>query len=559
MKKNLRLILLSLLEFIAVVSVAQSVDGTGQQPLFNGKDLNESLPKRNGDRSEIIISPTGATRTISSCDCWVERDRAWQVAPFTNGTPPEYRNDDGSTDTISLISPFCFYGTYLRKLFINNNGNVSFGTSYSTYSADSFPNTNFVMVAPFWADVDTRGPNSGLVYYELTNSHLIVQWDSVGYFNAQDDKRNAFQLIITDGLDPLLPSGYNVGFCYKDMQWTTGSASQGVGGFGGIPATVGVNQGNGINYIQMGRFDQAGSTYDGPGGNPDGVSFLDNQAFFFNTCVSNFNIAPVVSSLSACDTIVLCMGDSADVSVSFLGPEPSQQITPSVNFGSMQDVTVTSQVSGPIGSASIHVNGTINNTGFHNIQFQGTDNGTPSQTTSTNVTIRVIGPPTAQFFSSPDTSTVIIFDNYSLGSSSTFWDFGDGTSGYSLFDTVHFYATPGVYTVTMVVFSDEACFSDTAVQTITVVDNGVGIQDPSSLPPVHVVPNPSSGRIRILSRSMTSFDLRITDPAGRLVYDIDLVNSGDEVDLRSLSHGVYFYVLREKGSRVARSGKLVIE
>jgi PKD repeat protein len=549
MNKILRLIFLSLTQLIAVISVAQNINVKSQQ----------SLPESNDERSEIIVSPNGAARSISSCNCWVGRDRGWQVAPFTNGTPPDYRNDDSSTPAIYLNSPFCFYGTYHRKLFINNNGNVSFGTPYAAFRADSFPNTNFVMVAPFWSDVDTRGPNSGVVYYQLTNSHLIVQWDSVGYFNAQDDKLNAFQLIITDGQDPLLPAGYNVGFCYKDMQWTTGNASQGVGGFGGIPSTVGVNEGNGINYIQIGRFNQAGSIYDGPGGNPDGVDFLDNQAFFFNTCVSNFNVAPVVSSLTICDTTVLCMGDSTDISVSFLGPEPSQQITPAVNLGSMQDVTVTSLVSGPIGSASIHVNGTINNIGFHNIQFQGTDNGTPSQTTSTNVTIHVIGPPTAQFFSTPDTSTVIIFDNYSLGSSSTFWDFGDGTSGYSLFDTVHFYATPGVYTVTMVVFSDAGCFSDTAVQTITVVNNGVGIQDPNSLPPVHVVPNPSSGRIRILSKSMTSFDLRITDLAGYLVYDINQVNSGDEVDLRSLSRGVYFYVLREKVSRAVRSGKLVIE
>jgi PKD repeat protein len=559
MNKKLHLMLLTLPLFIAVLSVAQSSDGAAQQPLSNGKDPMEALPMRSAERTEIIISPNGAARTISSCNCWIQRDRAWQVVPFTNSSPPDYRNDDGSSPAINLISPFCFYGTYQRKVFINNNGNISFGTSYSAFRADSFPNTNFVMIAPFWSDVDTRGPNSGLVYYQLTNSHLIVQWDSVGYFNAQDDKLNAFQLIITDGQDPLLPSGYNVGFCYKDMQWTTGNASQGVGGFGGIPATVGVNEGNGINYIQMGRFDQPGSLYDGPGGNPDGVSFLDNQVFLFNTCVSNFNIAPVVSSLSVCDTIELCMGDSTDISASFLGPEPGQQVAPAVTLGGMQDVSVTGLVSGAIGSASIHVNGTVNNIGFHTIQIQGTDNGTPVQTTSTRVTIRVIGPPTAQFFATPDTGTVFIFDNYSLGSSSTFWDFGDGTSGYSQFDTVHFYPTPGVYTVTMVVFSDEGCSSDTAVQTITVVNNGVGILEPSSLPPVHVLPNPSSGRIRILSRSMTTFDLRITDLAGRPVYDIDSVYSGDEVDLRSLTRGVYFYVLREKGSRSVRSGKLVIE
>ncbi|MBK7573604.1 MAG: hypothetical protein IPI10_19160 [Bacteroidetes bacterium] len=35
--------------------------------------------------------------------------------------------------------------------------------------------------------------------------------------------------------------------------WTTGDASGGTGGFIGTPATVGVNNGNGIDYIQIGN------------------------------------------------------------------------------------------------------------------------------------------------------------------------------------------------------------------------------------------------------------------------------------------------------------------
>jgi hypothetical protein len=66
--------------------------------------------------------------------------------------------------------------------------------------------------------------------------------------------------------DPMLPNGNNVAFCYGDMQWTTGSASQGgTGGFGGVPSTVGVNKGDGTNFIQIGRFDASQvHAYDGP-------------------------------------------------------------------------------------------------------------------------------------------------------------------------------------------------------------------------------------------------------------------------------------------------------
>ena len=40
------------------------------------------------------------------------------------------------------------------------------------------------MIAPLWSDVDTRGLTSGIVYYKLTNQHLIVQWDGVDYYDS---------------------------------------------------------------------------------------------------------------------------------------------------------------------------------------------------------------------------------------------------------------------------------------------------------------------------------------------------------------------------------------
>ncbi|MBL0105275.1 MAG: hypothetical protein IPP51_16780 [Bacteroidetes bacterium] len=61
------------------------------------------------------------------------------------------------------------------------------------------------MIAPFWSDVDTRGALSGLVYYQQTSTHLIVQWDGVGYYDSHDDKANHYQLVITDGTDAILP------------------------------------------------------------------------------------------------------------------------------------------------------------------------------------------------------------------------------------------------------------------------------------------------------------------------------------------------------------------
>lgn len=198
------------------------------------------------------------------------------------------RNDDQYTSQIALPFTFDFYGTELNSFFINNNGNISFYGGYGTYTPYSFPINSFPMLAPFWSDVDTRPIGSGLVYYRIEPHRVVVTWDNVGYYNNQADKKNTFQVVFTDGTDPLIGLGNNVAFSYADMQWTTGSASGGTGGFGGTPATVGINKGDGQFFALIGRFDHAGSDYDGPGGSNDGISYLDDKVFTYKVSSGDF-------------------------------------------------------------------------------------------------------------------------------------------------------------------------------------------------------------------------------------------------------------------------------
>jgi hypothetical protein len=287
-------------------------------------------------RSNRIVSPMRTTSSV--CNCMIPLDTAtFQVVPFTIGVPPDYRNDDGSSPAIQLPFVFNFFGTPVNSIYINTNGNISFGSPYSTFTASSFPDSTYIMIAPFWADVDTRGTGSGLVYYELTSTHLVVRWDTVGYYASLFDKKNDFQLIITDGTDSILPVGTNVSFCYGDMQWTTGNASQGVNGFGGIPSTVGVNRGNGTDFFQVTRNDASGSTFDGPYGNNDGVDWLDDMSIYFNTAISG-NTPPLVMNNTICDTIDVFTGDtlrtvnndSVSFMMYFMTPEPNQTLTDTI-------------------------------------------------------------------------------------------------------------------------------------------------------------------------------------------------------------------------------------
>lgn len=337
----------------------------------------------------------GGGGTGGNCNCWIQPDNTYTLALAPN--------DDGSSTMITLPFQFNLYGDLYNTCYVNNNGNVSFVTPFSTYSAAAFPNSQFKMVAPFWADVDTRGSdgnglNGGTVKYKLTNNALYVNWTDVGYFNAQTDKHNSFQLIISDGTNTDVGIGSTVSFCYKDMQWTTGSASQGVNGFGGVPATVGANRGNGVDYIQFGRFDHAGTDYDGPFGANDGVSWLDNKNFVFTTSVTTQNIPPIASSTSLCDTVNVCVNELVNLDVNFLSPEPGQLTTASYTITPPLNGTVTVTNTSPANTANLHlqfipvVADTVNG-GLHTITYTATDDGTPPLTATVSVVIRVFYTP----------------------------------------------------------------------------------------------------------------------------------------------------------------------
>lgn len=368
----------------------------------------------------------------AGCSCYITPDASYTLAMAPN--------DDGSTSSITIPFNFCLYGTNYTSLYINNNGNISFGTAYSTFTAAGFPDPDYIMVAPFWGDVDTQtgtGTGSlGTVKYKITPTAMYVNWDNVGYYSAHGDKRNTFQLIITDGTDPVLPNGNNIAFCYEDMQWTTGDASSGAGGFGGFPATVGVNKGDGINYIQMGTFDQAGLAYDGGYGANDGISWLDYQSFYFNVC-SGSNIAPIPSGLNNCDTIRICgSGDTLILNGLFLSPEIGQNTTLSINLNSTPGATIISNTPGNSANGQVQIIASVANAGNNVITFTATDNGTPAGTTVVNVNVFV--DTTGLFAFNPTISGVLEFCE---GSSSTltvspstldsyFWS--TGSSGTSI-------------------------------------------------------------------------------------------------------------------------------
>ncbi len=165
-------------------------------------------------------------------------------------------NDDSSSASIDVRAAFPsgmrFFGMTFSALFVNNNGNVSFGGAMSTYTPRAFPVSDQRMIAPWWGDVDTRGggaPTRNGVYWSIRPGRMVVTWHDVGYYTSHDDLANDFQLVLTAAGPGV--GDFDVEFRYHRCAWTTGDASGGTGGFGGTPAQAGFDAGNLRDYIAL--------------------------------------------------------------------------------------------------------------------------------------------------------------------------------------------------------------------------------------------------------------------------------------------------------------------
>ena len=139
------------------------------------------------------------------------------------------RNDDGSTGAINLPFTLNFFGQGYSTAFVNNNGNVTFDTPLGTYTPFGLGSTYVPIVAPFFADVDTRG-GEGVTTYGTTTYEghpaFCVTWPRVGYFANQVDKLNTFQLLLVSRTDRG-NGDFDIVFNYDTIKWETGSARAG--------------------------------------------------------------------------------------------------------------------------------------------------------------------------------------------------------------------------------------------------------------------------------------------------------------------------------------------
>ncbi|HZE64988.1 MAG TPA: Ig-like domain-containing protein [Sporichthyaceae bacterium] len=137
--------------------------------------------------------------------------------------------DDGSSPAVPLPFAPNFFGAR-TQLFVNNNGNVTFGSARPDFHFDDLSAaTGNPMIAPFLADVDTSDVfHSQAVTYGVSNDHKVfcADWPGVGSYNNHGDKLDKFRMLLIDrSAEPGNAAGdFDIVMDYDFINWDTADA-----------------------------------------------------------------------------------------------------------------------------------------------------------------------------------------------------------------------------------------------------------------------------------------------------------------------------------------------
>jgi hypothetical protein len=214
-------------------------------------------------RVGAIIGATLLLALIAGRDARAVGPNAVRDLPgFAANTLPA--NDDESTGSIPVGFPINFFGTLYESLFVNNNGNLTFDGPLSDFTPVDLIGTEHVIVAAFWADVDTQGAGSAPATYgnDLVDGRRAfgASWRGVGYYASHDDRLNHFQIVLIERADRAA-GDFDIELNYDQILWDTGDVSD-------VSARAGFSNGTGV----------AGHSLELPGSGVTGAFFDGNPA-----------------------------------------------------------------------------------------------------------------------------------------------------------------------------------------------------------------------------------------------------------------------------------------
>ena len=155
----------------------------GPEELYNG--ANESSDPNTDDPSAFTPVAVAAGSPNTGIDIIFNE--------FAEGDPLPV-GDDGSVQ-LALPFQFCVHGQGFDSVFVNANGNLTFGAADSDFSeSDAEFRDGPARVAPLWRDLNaTQG---GSVFFETTEDSFTVTWQDVPEWFATG--ANTFSVTLND-------------------------------------------------------------------------------------------------------------------------------------------------------------------------------------------------------------------------------------------------------------------------------------------------------------------------------------------------------------------------
>lgn len=325
-------------------------------------------------------------------------------------TYPEYTNPgiQGVALPVNLGFTINFFGVLYNQCYVNNNGNISFGNRYSSYTPEPLLDLGIKIIAPFWADVDTTAVGSNVVRFtsggETIDGHSAfgVTYKNVGYYREKFDKLNSFQVILIERSET--GSGnFDIEFNYEKILWEAGDSSggsSGISGPGGSPARAGITDGRTYS-VELGGSGSPSSFLDSKL-SPDGHKIGLIYRSYKSNCPGRFVFSVRDGVVS--DSFVVSAGPDQTVSASH---SASFQLAGSIDPPTFPGLTYKwTQIDGlPTASFSnteiLNPVVTIMEPG--NYKFQLTATSTDSNTISRRATVNISHPAIFHVYAGDDT------------------------------------------------------------------------------------------------------------------------------------------------------------
>ncbi len=168
-------------------------------------------------------------------------------------------NDDSTFPAVGLPYSINYFGSTYNSIFVNNNGNATFGAGTGDYSPSPLNTQNTQpMIAPYWTDLDSRSDplgsiaantgGSGVYFRQVSPTEVVMTWDRLGYYSTNYSGRAQFQLVLRDP-NSVIPAGEGaIGFFYDGV--TSGTDGH----------TVQVGFGDGLAAINTGEISLFGNS-----------------------------------------------------------------------------------------------------------------------------------------------------------------------------------------------------------------------------------------------------------------------------------------------------------